>query len=742
MTLECCQRKEVKMRSIDAKPVFQSRLSFFLGIKLLIACLIVAVVKAESAVPTPDFYDDFSDGKVTARTGIDPWGRPLPEWKGDTENFDASGGYLICTDGYYHSIHLDSNITKGTWEFRMRFPQGCLAAPQSYVYLKPLANSSGEFHQLTHKNDNHVYFLDSTQKVDSYFVHLIHGGTPGSFFTYGVADNEIPPAGNCSFVDDQWHTVKVIRKTDGVTYIFQDDLSVWNGPIKTNEINTDKFILTTMYSEGHSPFIDEVKVYDGIYLFPPKEIIYNAAENRIILHSGADNPRRLQEIALAIGDNSVFEYHDGTKTAISHAHIQMRGGAALLIEGETLQFDTETSFLELRLFRSAEIYIYNSTITTSHHNPFEFLANHDFIIQVDNSVLNNVSVYWHNPNDMFENFVKHTRINIFGYFRLANGIPKNIMIEKNTFSATSPAAMIAFERSGENPNVSEGDGNKMYKTETIIQDNIFNNLEVRSQYGRMTQLINCDLAGTAYLYPRSTGDSGNYFVVKYYLDVKVVDENDNPVSEARVTVTNEADNNNYPAQNVQIVTADDYPEEQNANWGPYNDAMTGIDGHTALPHSTLNSLVITDFKQSWDIGITKYTYTIRVEKNGYMVEATGVAPDAKWYRADPNIYPGEGMGTVVLKLPILTETDGFTVSPNPYIKSKSTGEKIIFGNLPQTANIKIYSLSGDLIKSINHKSETDTGFVEWNVSKIASGIYLYSIFTSQKKARGKLSIIK
>ncbi|MBE9510973.1 MAG: T9SS type A sorting domain-containing protein [Bacteroidetes bacterium] len=699
----------------------------------------------ERAQAMPAFYDDFSDGKVTGRTGTDPWGRPLPEWKGDTGFFDASAGYLICNDGYYHSIYLDSNITCGTWEFKMCFPQGCESAPQSYVYLNPLLGTEGI--GFTHKNDNHVYFTDTTQRGDFDIIHLLHGGTPGGTFTYGIADSETLPPGECSCVDDQWHIVKIIIKPNGVVYIFQDDLSVWNGPLKTNEINTEKIVFQTLYSDNHTPYIDDIKVYDGEYLFPDKEVIYNLPENRIILHSGADNPHRLSEIAQSIGDDSIFEYDDTNKTAISHAHIQLRSGAALLIDNETLKFDTSVSNLELRLFRSAEIYIYNSTITTTHSNYFQFTANHDFLVKIDSSVLNNVSAYWHNPNDLFDNFVKNSIINISGgYFRLAGGIPKNILIEKNTFSSIGSSQVVMVERGGETPNVVAGDGNKAYKTEIIIKDNVFNNLEVRSQYARTTQLINCNLSGTSYLYPRSTGDSGNHFVIKYYLDVKVVDENDNPVPGAIVTVINTVDNGTYPAQNVSIVITDDYPDEQNENWGSYSTTTTGTDGHTSLPNNPLSSFVITDLKESWDIGTTEYIYAITAEKNGYTGVVTRINPDGNWYREDLDNYPGVDKGTIVIKLQSsisdYNSGEEIVISPNPYIKFKSTGKDITFGNLPKEATIKIYTVSGKLVKKIVHKSIEDGNSTQWNISNVASGIYIYYIKTSQGEKKGRISIIK
>lgn len=89
------------------------------------------------------------------------------------------------------------------------------------------------------------------------------------------------------------------------------------------------------------------------------------------------------------------------------------------------------------------------------------------------------------------------------------------------------------------------------------------------------------------------------------------------------------------------------------------------------------------------------------------------------------------------------------VVPNPY-KATSLFEvryedKIMFTNLPPAAEISIYTLDGDLVKTIIHDSGTDSE--KWNlVSKndqfVVSGLYFYVVRTDKEKKIGKFAIMR
>ncbi|MFW6134287.1 MAG: carboxypeptidase regulatory-like domain-containing protein [Elusimicrobiota bacterium] len=82
------------------------------------------------------------------------------------------------------------------------------------------------------------------------------------------------------------------------------------------------------------------------------------------------------------------------------------------------------------------------------------------------------------------------------------------------------------------------------------------------------------------------------------------------------------------------------------------------------------------------------------------------------------------------------------VYPNPYIKGKNKAEKIVFTNLPKNSTLSIYNISGELVEKIIHDSQIDRGTQQWNISGVASGVYIYSIVSPEVNRKGKVSVIK
>ncbi|MFQ6092482.1 MAG: T9SS type A sorting domain-containing protein [bacterium] len=89
------------------------------------------------------------------------------------------------------------------------------------------------------------------------------------------------------------------------------------------------------------------------------------------------------------------------------------------------------------------------------------------------------------------------------------------------------------------------------------------------------------------------------------------------------------------------------------------------------------------------------------------------------------------------------------VVPNPY-KATSLFEvryedKIMFTNLPPAAKISIYTLEGDLVKTIIHEDGTDSE--KWNLTSrneqfVVSGLYYYVVQTNEEKKIGKFVIMR
>jgi len=111
-------------------------------------------------------------------------------------------------------------------------------------------------------------------------------------------------------------------------------------------------------------------------------------------------------------------------------------------------------------------------------------------------------------------------------------------------------------------------------------------------------------------------------------------------------------------------------------------------------------------------------------------------------------------------LPITDETDmnRIKVVPNPYVVSAAWDEarlgntpfgepirNLAFTHLPEICTIKIFTLDGDLIKSIEHNS--NSGREEWNLltserRPIVSGIYFYHVKSDLGEKIGRFAVIR
>jgi len=90
------------------------------------------------------------------------------------------------------------------------------------------------------------------------------------------------------------------------------------------------------------------------------------------------------------------------------------------------------------------------------------------------------------------------------------------------------------------------------------------------------------------------------------------------------------------------------------------------------------------------------------------------------------------------------------VVPNPYIGNASWEttkgiRRLEFINLPATCDIRVYTLSGDLVRTINHTN--GTGAEDWNMQsetgrEIAAGIYFFNIDSQYGRFTGKFAVIK
>jgi hypothetical protein len=92
------------------------------------------------------------------------------------------------------------------------------------------------------------------------------------------------------------------------------------------------------------------------------------------------------------------------------------------------------------------------------------------------------------------------------------------------------------------------------------------------------------------------------------------------------------------------------------------------------------------------------------------------------------------------------------VVPNPFVVTSGFDtsrdrHEIHFTRLPATCEIKIFTLAGELVKTINHPQEPGLNFARWDLktefgSEVAYGVYLYHLESPAGIKMGKIAIMR
>ena len=90
------------------------------------------------------------------------------------------------------------------------------------------------------------------------------------------------------------------------------------------------------------------------------------------------------------------------------------------------------------------------------------------------------------------------------------------------------------------------------------------------------------------------------------------------------------------------------------------------------------------------------------------------------------------------------------VVPNPYLgnarcETQEGSHKVQFTNLPATCSIRIYTLAGELLSTLDHTN--GTGTEDWNLMSqawrgIAAGVYLFNVESEFGNFTGKFAVVK
>jgi len=104
--------------------------------------------------------------------------------------------------------------------------------------------------------------------------------------------------------------------------------------------------------------------------------------------------------------------------------------------------------------------------------------------------------------------------------------------------------------------------------------------------------------------------------------------------------------------------------------------------------------------------------------------------------------------------------DNIYVVPNPYVVSNKIEQldlqnpqdrgprRIYFANLPSNCTIKIYTISGDLVRTLKHESSIEDGIEYWDLTTsdnfpVAFGVYIFHVESeSGNEVVGRFALIK
>ena len=87
----------------------------------------------------------------------------------------------------------------------------------------------------------------------------------------------------------------------------------------------------------------------------------------------------LKDIADAIKNPELFSYDAASKTAICHTDLNIKGGAELIIDGQTLKMDSASDGQRvIRMNNGAALKMDNATITSTNDHYFQWAFTDDF----------------------------------------------------------------------------------------------------------------------------------------------------------------------------------------------------------------------------------------------------------------------------------------------------------------------------------------------------------------------------
>ena len=104
--------------------------------------------------------------------------------------------------------------------------------------------------------------------------------------------------------------------------------------------------------------------------------------------------------------------------------------------------------------------------------------------------------------------------------------------------------------------------------------------------------------------------------------------------------------------------------------------------------------------------------------------------------------------------------DSIYVVPNPYVVSSNIESldlqnprdrgprRVYFANLPAMCTIKIYTMAGDLVRTLKHEGSIENGIETWDLTTsdnfpVSFGIYIFHVKSENgNESVGRFALIK
>ncbi len=585
------------------------------------------VVSTLTKEEAPNYFDYFTDKRYRKREQTDPWGRPLPEWgtqaiavkwtEWQEQWLFLPGGKWgrKPTDEYKDLLKklsvLDTSccfVQAPSHPARKDYPLHLLTrlvGPRNGMEFGTwkfrFRFPNGKTRMKGGKTHLKVYFANNQGYL---WYPFWYGVACDGFQGFRVGANKFDNDEKFP-VDKKWHEVTLIRTAENELYCFIDGVFKFRGksarqlhkPAVCMEVGLARF-QPDRYPKD-TIYFDNVEIYEEKYLFPTKRVELLKGKSTIAV-GGRDVG--LKEIADTIKDLSIFSYDPAKKQAVCKAVLLVEGGADLVLSGETLKVESSDKF-----------------------NMGTFLfVKPNATLQADKSTIIG-EVVFKRPFDVC--LTETSLPSIGGALHLPALAMGKWRFDKVNFSGS--------------------------KTEFALEGNTSRLNVYNSKFaGSVSAVGKGKTPGTLGLVNCKFGDlkasKGAGVAPKYYLDIRAIDRRGKPVPNARISIVNEVDDFNFPAENCNEFQPHGGGTSAYLNesviphlisYTTRRTAATGKDGHTPGPADAKKTIVLTDFARN--NGRKKdFTYTITVEigsgRRLIRQVITGVNPSAEWYRADPD----------------------------------------------------------------------------------------------------------